>query len=255
MTATGPLDIQRELYKWWNVARELVNDGSEKLVIAMARAVGKIVDVGATAYGSDFILSEIPSIIGMLASDSKTDQKRLAGVLLLTEIAEKLGGNLGDSLDDILTNVFVPLHDPRITVRDGAAQLLGAALQAASRHPDAESMYRRVLDDVYIGFDSPLPEVVHGSLIAFPHLLFCCGGFMQSRYDTVAEAIVRFRSHRSSDVRRATIVLVGHLATWDHETFRERHLYRFMPFLIEQMSRGAERDAGQCSACPSHDSC
>ncbi|KAH7096384.1 atypical/PIKK/FRAP protein kinase [Auriculariales sp. MPI-PUGE-AT-0066] len=240
---SGTVDIHRELFKWWNAARDLVNEGSDRLVIAMARAVGQIVGAGAEAFGNEFIVQEIPALIALLNSESKTDQTRLAGVLVLTEIAKGMRHDLDSSLEDILLNVFTPLTDPRITVRDGAAKLLAVCLLVAQRHPEADALFERVLHDIETGLRNPAPESVHGSLLAVRSMFFRCPDFMSERYMAVADLVLRYHTHKDASVRRAAITLVADFAACDAETFKQHLIYRCMSALLDHLARNSERDA------------
>lgn len=242
----GVFSTKDWLYRWWNVARECVNDASPTVVVAMARAGGHLIRASMDFYGSALLVNEVPVLIKLLAVENAGNQARFAALLILAETARQVPTELYASVNEILDTIFLPLRDPRPHVRDGAARLLEAGVGVLLKRDRGQvdhPVLVRLLRDAEAGLRSVAPDTVHGSLLAIRGLITAGKDFMRPRFAFVAESTLRLHAHKDSNVRRAAITLVPILAEYEPDGFCAQYLDRSMRFLLDHLERNLERDA------------
>ncbi|EJD41220.1 atypical/PIKK/FRAP protein kinase [Auricularia subglabra TFB-10046 SS5] len=234
--------MRRSFFRLWNNAKEVLHDASPTVLQAMARTAGKIADVGGATFGQQFIEFEVPQTIDLLTAD-KADPGRYAGVLLLKELARNSPNYFYNNIAAVFDKILIPLRDPRLHVREGAADLLGSCLQIATlnRRQPTEPLLDKILQDAQAGLLSNYVEVIHGSLITLRELFEYAGMFMHESYVHATKLILKFRVHKDPLIRRTVMLLLPNLATYDTQTFCEHFLRECMGYLLGQLSKPSER--------------
>jgi FKBP12-rapamycin complex-associated protein len=145
-------------------------------MLAASRTLGQIAKSGGATFGDNFMIMEVSAAIELLQQDKQGDS-RYAGVLILKELARNSSGYFYLHINLVFDKIWVPLRDPRVIVREGAAELLVACLEIVTkRDRQSKNPYLvKVATEAANGLKSPLAETLHGSLLIY-RTLFTHGG-------------------------------------------------------------------------------
>ncbi|KAG2011794.1 atypical/PIKK/FRAP protein kinase [Coprinopsis cinerea AmutBmut pab1-1] len=238
------IESKRNHFRFYNYVKHLLPNPDVHLMMAASKTLGKIAEIGGgVAFGERFMEYEIPAAIELMQPD-KQEAPRYAGVLILKELARNSPTYFHPHIGIVFDNILLPLRDPRLHVREGAADLLANCLEiVCSRERQTRNPYLyKILQDAQAGLKSSQPEVIHGSLAAYRELLLHAGMFMQENFLDTAEAILRFKSSRDPLVRRMVITMIPTLAAYDTQTFTEHFLHKAMAHLLTQLDKAPERN-------------
>ncbi|KAJ6493204.1 phosphatidylinositol 3-kinase [Mycena sanguinolenta] len=298
------------LFRFYNYVKHLLPNPDPGLILAASKTLGHILAVGGPAFGENFTEQQVLAATALATAGTSSSSShsssgsgshshgysgysggerndalgmaRYAGTLILKELALNMPAQFVPHLAGVLDGaVLAPLRDPRVVVREAAAELLAACLEigaqrersvksggAAQRERSAHGgsgmgstglsgagsqggqntggppYLAKILADAQAGLKYTQPEVIHGSLLAMRELLLHAPGFMRSTYPETADAILSFRTSRDPAVRRIVITLIPTLATFNVLVFKEVVLHKAMAHLLGVMEKGSgpERD-------------
>lgn len=139
-------------------------------MLAASKTLGQIAAIGGTDFGEGFMDQEVPAAVELLQG---TELPRYAGVLILKELARNSAAYFHSHISLVFDKILIPLRDPRVFVRESAAELLAACLEiVTSRERQARANYlMKILQDAQLGLKMSQPEVIHGSLLMYRELL------------------------------------------------------------------------------------
>jgi len=145
-------------------------------MLAASKTLGRIAEIGGSAFGERFMDYEVPAAIELMQPD-KQESPRYAGVLILKELAKNSPNYFHSHIGLVFDNILGPLRDQRVIVREGAAELLAACLEIVTqRERQARSPYLfKIMQDAQAGLKQAQPEVIHGSLLTYRELLLHAG--------------------------------------------------------------------------------
>lgn len=90
----------------------------------------------------------------------------------------------------------------------------------------------------------PNADAIHGSLLAFRELFLHANMFMKPHFQDVADVVLQFKEHKDVLIKRTVILLIPILASYDTQTFSEKHLHRSMAHLLSQLKK-TDKDLGR----------
>lgn len=136
-----------------------------------ATILGKIVLIGGgTIFDEAFMDLEISAAIALIDTD-KGESSKYAGILILRELARNSPLHFQTHMDLVLDKIGMPLRDPRVLVREAAAEALGACLKIM-RERIQSPVLLKIQQDAHHGLkSSSKPEVIHGCLLTYRELL------------------------------------------------------------------------------------
>lgn len=145
-------------------------------MLAASKTLGRIAEIGGSAFGERFMDFEVPTAVEQMQPD-KPEAPRYAGVLILKELARNSPVYFHSHIGLVFDNILVPLRDQRVIVREGAAELLAACLEIVTqRERQGRTPYLpKILQDAQMGLKQNQPEVIHGSLLTYRELLLHAG--------------------------------------------------------------------------------
>jgi serine/threonine-protein kinase mTOR len=155
---------------------------------AASKTLGSISKIGGAAFGEHFMEFEVQAAIELLqpstsgsssafsssSSSASSDTSRFAGVLILKELARNSPIYFHSHIGLVLEKILVPLRDPRLIVRESAAELLAACLLIVAqreRQLRNNPYLLKILADAQNGLKISQPEIIHGSLLTYRELL------------------------------------------------------------------------------------
>jgi FKBP12-rapamycin complex-associated protein len=212
------IDSSHNLFRFYNYVKHLLPNPDPALILAASKTLGHILAVGGPGFGESFMDHQVPAAMALAtASHSGGDKHdalgmaRYAGVLILKELALNMPAQFIGHLPAVLdTAVLAPLRDPRLVVREAAAELLAACLEiGAQRERSVSSAGKgsgtsksagggkggappvpskgsqggapstttgpaylaKILQDAQAGLKYTQPEVIHGSLLTIREML------------------------------------------------------------------------------------
>ena len=166
------IESKRNLFRFYHYVKSLLPNSDMNLMLAASKTLGRIAEIGGAAFGEHFMDYEVPAAINLLQS-GKQEPGGYAGVLILKELARHSANYFHSHVGLVFDKILVPLRDPRVIVREGAAELLAACLEiVAQRDRQQRNPYLiRILQDAQAGLRMNQPEIIHGSLITYRELL------------------------------------------------------------------------------------
>ncbi|KAH9072320.1 atypical/PIKK/FRAP protein kinase [Lactarius deliciosus] len=199
--------------------------------------------IGGAAFGEHFMDFEVPAAIGLLQGD-KQEPGWYAGVLILKELARNSPVYFHSHIDLVFDKIHMPIRDPRVIVREGAAELLAACLEiiAQRERQGRTTRLSKTLADAQAGLKMSQPEIIHGALLTYRELLLHGGMFMRENFMDTAESILRFRTSRDPFVRKMVITLIPTLAVYDTQTFSEHFLHKAMDHFLTLLGKSSDRE-------------
>ena len=178
------IESKRNLFRFYHYVKSLLPNSDMNLMLAASKTLGKIAEIGGAAFGEGFMDYEVPPAIEMLQS-GKQEPEGYAGVLILKELARHSANYFHSHVGLVFDKILIPLRDPRVIVREGAAELLAACLEiVAQRDRQQRNPYLiKILQDAQAGLRMNQPEIIHGSLITYRELLLHGGMVSASKWD------------------------------------------------------------------------
>jgi FKBP12-rapamycin complex-associated protein len=94
-------------------------------------------------------------------------------VLIIKEMAKNVPHLFHIYVNRVLDKIWVALRDPKVLVREGAAEALGACLRITSLREKQMGIqaYENIYEEAERNLKSSAVENVHGSLVAVQELL------------------------------------------------------------------------------------
>ncbi|KAH9004515.1 atypical/PIKK/FRAP protein kinase [Lactarius hatsudake] len=237
------IEFKHNLFRFYNYVKSLLPNGDLNIMLAASKTLGQIAEIGGAAFGEHFMDFEVPAAIGLLQGD-KQEPGRYAGVLILKELARNSPVYFHSHIDLVFDKILMPIRDPRVIVREGAAELLAACLEIiAQRERQGRTTHlSKILADAQAGLKMSQPEIIHGALLTYRELLLHGGMFMRENFMDTAESILRFRTSRDPFVRKMVITLIPTLAVYDTQTFSEHFLHKAMGHLLTLLGKSSDRE-------------
>ena len=200
-------------------------------MLRASNTLGNIARIGGTAFGEQFLDKELPAAI-ILLEGVKQEFPRYAGVLILKELARNSPIYFHTHISLVFDKILMPLRDPRVIVREGAAELLAVCLEIIDKREEgSRSPYLfRVFQDAQMGLRTSQPHIIHGSLLTYRELLLH-GGMVGANCQSFLPFANGWRSV--------------------HERHFPRHCRANLPFQIRQRrlrkTHGNNDDSNSCS--------
>ncbi|KAJ6525906.1 phosphatidylinositol 3-kinase [Mycena vulgaris] len=246
------IDSHHNLFRFYNYVKYLLPSPDPTLILTASKTLGRILAVGGPAFGENFMEHQVPAAVALINSThgggDKLSMARYAGTLILKELALNMPVQFHAYLSAVLDNVLAPLRDPRLVVREAAAELLAECLEIGAQrertvaHAVAGAYLSKILADAQAGLKFTQPEILHGSLLTYRELLLHAGAFMKDSFIEMADAILAFQANRDPSVRRMVVAMIPTFASYDKFAFKEQILHKAMRHLLSQLDKPHERD-------------
>ena len=167
------IESKRNLFRFYNYVKHLLPNPEVNLMLAASKTLGKIADIGGSAFGERFMDFEVPAAIELMQQEAP----RHAGVLILKELARHSANYFHSHIGIVFENILVPLRDQRSIVREGAAELLAACLEIVTQRERQARTHdlSKIFQDAQLGLKQSQSEVIHGSLLTHRELLLHAG--------------------------------------------------------------------------------
>lgn len=107
----------------------------------------------------------------------RQEERRYAAVLVLRELARSAPATMYELVPDLLDNLWTALRDPKVAIREAAADALSGCLGIAAQRdsPTRNEWYQMVFEQAQRGFKMGTPDAIHGSLLGYKELIVEAG--------------------------------------------------------------------------------
>ncbi|KAJ3083694.1 phosphatidylinositol kinase- protein kinase tor1, partial [Quaeritorhiza haematococci] len=240
---TGGGEDTTKVTRFANYLRIVLPGNDPQIPVLASKALGRLALPGGPLI-ADIVEFEIKRALEWLQGD-RNESRRYAAVLVLRELAISAPTLIYAYVPQVLDLIWVALRDPKVTIREGAADALNACLELVYQRESQlrRQWYRKIFEEAQKGLKLNSPDAIHGSLLILRELLTHTGKFMDSRYKEITETILKFKDHRDALVRRTVIALIPTLAAFDPETFVSTYLGVCMGHLLGQLKKDRDRSS------------
>ena len=231
-------DNSARLYRFYQYLKPNLPCNDPQVMIAAAKVLGRVSKHGGHSLGDQFIEFEVLRALDFLQGD-RNENGRYAAVLIIKEIARNVPYLFHAYVGRVIDHIWVALRDPKVAVREAAAEALGACFQIISKREKqmGTQAYETIYDEAEQGLKDASVDTIHGSLLAILKLLRHSKTFMRTRLHRTCELILRLHRHRDPLIKRTVTNLIPVLAAYDPQYFADEYLGPVMHALIEQLGR------------------
>ncbi|RKO94116.1 armadillo-type protein, partial [Blyttiomyces helicus] len=226
-----------------NYLRIVLPGNDPQISVLAAKALGRLAQSGGNLT-AEFVEFEVKRALEWLQGD-RHEARRYAAVLVLRELAVSAPTLIYAYVGQILDLIWVALRDPKVVIREGAADALNAtlALVHVRENQQRKQWYRKILEEAQKGFKIGSSDAIHGSLLTLRELLTQKGTYPPDRYKELCESVLKYKDHRDSLVRRTVILMIPTLAQFDPDSFVSAYLNGCMSYLLSQLRKEKDRSA------------
>ncbi|KAL7268146.1 phosphatidylinositol kinase-related protein kinase tor1 [Rhizina undulata] len=237
-------DSTQKTTRYANYLRSIMRGNDNHCMVLAAKTLGQLAAPGGTLT-SELVESEVKQALEWLQID-RQENKRFASVLLLRELARSSPTLIYGFIAQVLDLVWVALRDPKVLIRETAAEALGICLAIMKNRDqkNREQWYSKILEEAKAGFRIGTMDSIHGSLLIYLQLLDSAGMFMQESYRETCDIVLRLKDHRDQGIRKLTIKIIPSLAKYSPGDFVSSYLHKFMMHLQAQLKKKDSEDRG-----------
>lgn len=236
-------DAAQKTTRFSGFLRAALRSNDNTVLMFAARALGHLAIPGG-ALTAELVESEMKSALEWLQSD-RQETRRFAAVLIIRELAKNSPTLLYAFVPQIFHCVWVALRDPKVLIRETAAEAVGACFEIISAR-DAQlrqQWFSWMYDEALQGLKSGALENLHGSLLTIKELLLKGGMFMHEHYRDTCEVALRLKEHKEPRIRTQIVIIVPILAAYAPSEFAQAYLHKFMIYLQGQLKKDKERNS------------
>ncbi|KAK9433284.1 armadillo-type protein, partial [Lipomyces doorenjongii] len=238
----GTEENATKITRFANYLRIVIPSNDVDAMRVAAKALGRLAIPGGTLT-VDFVEFEVKRALEWLQSD-RQESRRQAAMLIISELAQNCPTILYAYVPQILDLIWVALRDPKVTVRNDAADALRACLKIIYQRDNQlrQQWYSKIYEEAQKGFRIGSADAIHGSLLVYRELFEQAGMFMQKYYDDVCETVLKYKDHRDNLVRRTVLVMMPNLASYNPNDFASKYMHKCMLHLLGQLKKDRERN-------------
>jgi len=230
-----------KITRFANYLRFVLPGNDLQTMVLASKALGRLALSGGTLT-PEFVEFEVKRALEWLQGD-RHESKRYAAVLVLKELAQNAPILIYAYVPQILNLIWVVLKDPKVVIREGAADALSVCLVLIQQRESSSrnNWYTKILEEAQKGLKFGSSDTVHGCLLVIRELLLHTGNFMNKYYKDITEIVIKNRDNKDSLIRRTVISLMSDLANFDSQTFVDNYLDNCMVYLLSQLKKDRDR--------------
>ncbi|KAG4088925.1 FAT-domain-containing protein [Neocallimastix lanati (nom. inval.)] len=230
-----------KITRFANYLRFVLPGNDLQTMVLASKALGRLALSGGTLT-PEFVEFEVKRALEWLQGD-RHESKRYAAVLVLKELAQNAPILIYSYVTQILNLIWVVLKDPKVVIREGAADALSVCLVLIQQRENNinNELYKSILDEAQKGLKFGSSDTVHGCLLVIRELLLHTGNFMDKYYEDITDIVIKNRDSKDNLIRRTVISLMSDLASYDSQTFVDNYLKNCMDYLLNQLKKDRDR--------------
>ncbi|RPB03684.1 FAT-domain-containing protein [Choiromyces venosus 120613-1] len=237
-------DSTQKTTRYANYLRSIMRGNDNHCMVLAAKTLGQLAAPGGTLT-SELVESEVKQALEWLQVD-RQENRRFASVLLLRELARCSPTLIYGFLGQILDLIWVALRDPKVLIRETAAEALGVCLGIMKNRDqkNRDQWYAKILEEAKSGLRIGTTDAIHGSLLILLQLLDTAGMFMGASYRETCDIVLRLKDNRDHGIRKLTVKMIPCLAKYNPVEFVNSYLHKFMMHLQAQLKKKDPEDRG-----------
>lgn len=237
-------DSTQKTTRYANYLRSIMRGNDNHCMVLAAKTLGQLAAPGGTLT-SELVESEVKQALEWLQVD-RQENRRFASVLLLRELARSSPTLIYGFLSQILDLIWVALRDPKVLIRETAAEALGVCLGIMKNRDqkNRDQWYAKILEEAKSGLRIGTTDAIHGSLLILLQLLDTAGMFMGASYRETCDIVLRLKDNRDHGIRKLTVKMIPCLAKYNPVEFVNSYLHKFMMHLQTQLKKKDSEDRG-----------
>lgn len=218
-----------------------VGPGTETTVLIMAsEALGRLAKASDNLT-NDSLEFEINRALERLRGE-RNELRRYAAVLVLKQLAVNAPTLFNTHARSFFTLIWTGIRDCRSSIREASIEALRAALRLiAEREKTKVATYELLYEEAQSGIRNSNTDWIHGSILVLGEMMLLTGDYMQTHFKNVCEAVLKFRTHKEKEVRKAVFALIPTLAEYSPPLFGKGYLSTSMTHLLESLRVNQER--------------
>ena len=207
-----------------------------------ARTLGHLAKAGGSMT-ADFVEFEVKRALEWL-QNKRYEHRRHAAVLLLKELAEHAPTLFYQHVSLFFRCIWVALSDDHVEIRDSAGKALASCLALVA---ERRSHFRyQWYDGIYKKARSTLvnrnsSDSIHGALLTIGELLHHTGSFMDSKFNDVCDAVLKYKDSRDKLVKRTVVALLPRLAQYQPSAFVRSYADTALTHLLSSLKSTSDR--------------
>ncbi len=232
-----------KITRFANYLRIAIPSNDIEVMRLAATALGRLAIPGGTLT-AELVEFEAKRSLEWLQSD-RQENRRHAAVLIIAALAVNSPTLLYFYVNEILDLIWVALRDPKVAIRTDAAIALRRCLDIVYERENAlkQKWFNKLMSGAASGLKLASTESIHGSLLVYYELLKKGGMFMQDKYDTVYDAVFKYRDHKVFLIRQEVMNILPLLASYNAQQFVDKYLHRTMAFYLNQLKKDKDKSA------------
>ena len=237
------VDVAQKTTRFASYLRSALRSNDNAVLLYAAHSLGRLAKPGG-ALTAELVESELQSAMEWIQSE-RQESRRFAAVLIIRELARGSPTLLFGFVSEVLAQIWVVLRDPKILIRETAAQAASECFEIMAVRDSAtrQTWFPAIYDEALQGLKSNNVDWIHGSLLTLKELLLKGAMFMNEHYRSTCEIILRLKDHRDPKIRMQVVSTIPILASYAPLDFTNTYLHRFMIYLQAQLKRDKERNA------------
>ncbi|ODV85481.1 hypothetical protein CANARDRAFT_28273 [[Candida] arabinofermentans NRRL YB-2248] len=253
-TSTTTEENSNIITRFANYLRRLISSNDLQVMKSSIKTLGKLAIPGGSLTG-DFVEFEVKRSIEWLVSE-KVENKKHAAILIISSLAFNAPALLYQYIKEILSNIWIGLRDPKLTLREDSAICLQYCLNIVyERDFELRSYwFTKLYNEASTVFKSNTvngtttnptnnnpTEFIHGSLLAYRELIKQGTSVLSPKIDELYETLMTAKDHKSMDVRKEVTIIMPILARFDKIKFVDKYMHRILLYYISQLKIGKDR--------------
>ncbi|KAE8131038.1 armadillo-type protein [Aspergillus pseudotamarii] len=236
------VDTAQKTTRFASYLRNALRSNDNVVLIYAARSLGRLAKPGGALTAE--LESEIQSALEWLQSE-RQESRRFAAVLVIRELAKGSPTLLYGFVPRIFELVWVALRDPKILIRETAAEAVGECFEIiAPRDVQVrQSWFARIYEEALLGLKSHNMDWTHGSLLILKELILKGAMFIKEHYRNACDIVLHLKDHRDPKIRSQVVLTIPILASYVPTDFVEIYLHRFIIYLQTRLKRDKERNS------------
>jgi FKBP12-rapamycin complex-associated protein len=237
-------DSTQKTTRYANYLRSIIRGNDNHSMVLATKTLAKLASPGGTLT-SELVESEMKQALEWLQSE-RQENRRFAAVLIMRELAKISPTLMYSFIPQIVETIWVALRDPKVLIRETAAEALGLCLQIMKIRDlkNRDGWYNKILEEAKQGLRMGTVDAIHGSLLIYLQLLDSAGMFMKDSYRDACDVVLRLKDHRDPGIRRLTTKMIPSLAKYSPTEFMGSYLHKFMMHLQAQLKKKDAEERG-----------
>lgn len=178
-------------------------------------------------------------------SGDRNEARRFAAVSVLSELTKNAPTLVYSYIPQILDLIWIALRDPKVGIRDGAAEALNSCLALVQVRENSlrRQWYKKIFEEIQKGLKMNSSDAIHGSLLALREILNSSPKYIDARFGEICEIVLRYKEHREGLIRKTVMLMIPDLARLDTPEFVLTYFPLSITYLMSQLKKEKERAA------------